>query len=426
MNLNIIDKIITVKNDLKSIAFFKSIFLQIIIHFSGLVGGILVIRFLSISDYAIYVVSNTVLSSMVLVADAGITSGVLSQGGKVFDNREKFSDVIVTGLKLRKKFTKISLLIFSPILFYLLIKNSCSINFAIITAICVIFLFYSRVYESILEVPLQLKLEVIKLQKIRLYQSLIKLFFNGAVLFVFPVAFIGLLGNLFSQYFVNNKLKKNSEKYFDQKQSEDSEIKDEILIFVRRLLPSSLYFSISGQMTIWLISFYGNPECLAQVAALGRFEIPFIIFGSALYSYLIPQFARLSENKKTLRSTYVKSIIIYLFFGFSILIGLVVFSGFLLKILGSQYTELKNEFSLLMLSSCIMFINSGIQGLNYSRGWIFPAVFLIPFSFIYLLTCVIFFNPHDTISAAVFSLFISLQFLITNITLSILGLKGLK
>ena len=426
MNLNIINKFITVKNDLKSIAFFKSIILQTIIHFSGLVGGVLVIRFLSTSEYAIYVISNTVLSSMVLVADAGITSGVLSQGGKVFDNREKFSGVIVTGLKLRKKFTKISLLVFSPILFYLLIKNSWSITIAIITAFCVILLFYSRVYESILEIPIQLKLEVVKLQKIRLYQSLIKLFFNGSVLFFFPVAAIGLLGNLFAQFYVNKKLNIKSEKYFDRKQSEDSEIKDEILIFVRRLLPSSLYFSISGQMTIWLISFYGNPECLAQVAALGRFEIPFIVFGSALYSYLIPQFARLADNKKTLRRTYVKTILIYLFIGFLILIGLVVFSGFLLKILGSQYTELKNEFCLLMLSSCIMFINSGIQGLNYSKGWVFPAVFLIPFSFIYLLMCVIFFNPHDTISASVFSLFISLQFLITNITLSILGFKRLK
>ena len=56
---------------------------QIIVQATGLFCGILVIRLLPVNEYALYTLANTMLGTMTVLADSGISSGVMAQGGKV-------------------------------------------------------------------------------------------------------------------------------------------------------------------------------------------------------------------------------------------------------------------------------------------------------------------------------------------------------
>lgn len=76
---------------------------QILIQAIGFISGIMVIRLLSPQEYAYYVLANTVLGTMVVLADGGVSSGVMSQGAKVWQDKIKLGLVFSTGIHLRKK-----------------------------------------------------------------------------------------------------------------------------------------------------------------------------------------------------------------------------------------------------------------------------------------------------------------------------------
>src|SRR5690606_9246771 len=77
---------------------------QLMIQLLSLISGIFVIRLLPTEEYALYTLANTMLGTMMILADSGIAAGVTAQGGKVWKNKQKLGSVLSTGFHLRKKF----------------------------------------------------------------------------------------------------------------------------------------------------------------------------------------------------------------------------------------------------------------------------------------------------------------------------------
>ena len=76
---------------------------QIMVQGLGFLSGILIIRLLPTSEYALYTLANTMLGAISILADSGISNGVMATGGKVWLNRVELGKVMVTGMELRKK-----------------------------------------------------------------------------------------------------------------------------------------------------------------------------------------------------------------------------------------------------------------------------------------------------------------------------------
>src|SRR5271154_6478196 len=77
---------------------------QILVQGIGLICGILVIRLLPVKQYAWYTIANTLLGTMFILADSGITTSVMAQGGKIWQEKVKLGIVLDTGMHLRKQF----------------------------------------------------------------------------------------------------------------------------------------------------------------------------------------------------------------------------------------------------------------------------------------------------------------------------------
>ena len=60
----------------------------------GLLCGILVIRLLPTSEYALYTLANTMLGTMVMLANAGIPIAVMAEGGKVWQDKTKLGPAL--------------------------------------------------------------------------------------------------------------------------------------------------------------------------------------------------------------------------------------------------------------------------------------------------------------------------------------------
>lgn len=353
---------------------------QLIVQAIGFLSAIVVIRHLPTHEYALYTLANTMLGTMILLADGGISTGVMSQGGQIWKDREKLGQVIATGLDLRRKFAVGSLLVAIPILLYLLLRHGASWLTASLIVISLIPAFFTSLSGTLLEVAPKLKQDITPLQKIQVGNNAMRLALIGITIFSFPWAYVAILAAGVPQIWANLRLRKISIKYANFNQPADPEIRKNILTFVRRILPGSIYYCASGQITVWLISIFGSTTAVAQVGALGRLVMVLNLFTVIFSTLIAPRFARLPNNKKILLVNYLR-IQVLLFIVLAAIVGVVwLFPTQILWVLGYSYANLKSEVVLNIGGSCLGLIAGCSFSLYTHRGWAIKPIVLIPLS----------------------------------------------
>src|SRR5690349_19374254 len=75
---------------------------QMVVQLIGFATGILLVRQMEQREYALFTVTNTMQGTMNLLADIGISIGMISIGGRVWQDRHRFGELVNTGLKLRR------------------------------------------------------------------------------------------------------------------------------------------------------------------------------------------------------------------------------------------------------------------------------------------------------------------------------------
>lgn len=379
---------------------------QAIVQATGLLCGILVIRLLPTQEYAWYTIANTMLGTMSVLADGGISAGVMALGGKVWQDREKMGTILATGLHLRKKFAVISLLVAIPILMYLLLHHGAGWLTIILITVSLIPAFFAALSDALLEIIPKLKQDVFGLQKNQVTVGIGRLILSGVTLFLFPFTFMAIFAAGILRIFGNVRLSKIVYTSVNKDQKPDIEIQKSILKIVKRILPGSIYYCLSGQITIWLISFFGNTSSIAQIGALGRLAMVLSIFSVLFNTLITPRFARLPTNRSTLLNLFLKIIIGLIFLGFVIVTACYIFSVQALWVLGKSYLNLKTEFILSIIASYIGLFAGVLFALNTSRGWTINPFFGIPFNVIIIILGIIFLNISSIKGLFIFNIII--------------------
>tara|TARA_R110000823_G_scaffold221679_2_gene350170 strand:- start:28352 stop:29653 length:1302 start_codon:yes stop_codon:yes gene_type:complete len=346
----------------------------------GLLCGILVIRLLPTSEYALYTLANTMLGTMVMLANAGIPIAVMAEGGKVWQDKTKLGEVLVTGFHFRKKFAIGSLLIGIPILAYLLYHNGASGLMIGLIILALIPVFYSQLSDVLLQIAPKLKQDIVPLQKNLVAVNLGRLFLLGLSLFLFPLAFVALLSASIPQVLGNLNLKKITRSYADWGQRPSHELKGKMAGTVRRVLPEAIYYSFSGQITIWILSIFGTTTSIAEIGALGRIAMVINLVSIVFGMLVVPRFARLANAFKLLLKRYVQvQLLVFLVFCFLIFL-VYIFATEILWVLGPQYANLSYELFLAVIGSCLSVFSGIVFSLYSNRGWVMNPVISIPIS----------------------------------------------
>ena len=350
---------------------------QILVQAVGFASGILIIRLLPVQEYAFYTLANTMLGTMTVLADGGITIGVMSHGGKVWEDKKKMGIVLATGLDLRRKFAIISLLVSVPILFYLLVHNGASWLTSVLIALALIPAFYAALSDSLLEIVPKLHQAIFPLQKNQVAVGLGRLILTALTMFVFPWAFIAILAAGIPRIFGNIHLRKLSYDFADKSQKPDKAVRLDILSLVKKIMPTSIYYCVSGQITIWLISIFGNATSVAQLGALGRLGVLLSVFSTMIVVLVVPRFAKLEINKKLLLKRFVQILGIIVVFLSTIIVVVYTFPKPILWLLGDAYKGLPFELLLSITGSCIGLLSGIVFQLYSSRGWAMSPFLMI-------------------------------------------------
>lgn len=399
---------------------------QIIVQAVGFLGGILIIRLLPIQEYALYTLANTMLGTMTLLADGGISTGVMAEGGKVWQNHKSLGTVVATGLELRKKFAIGSLVVAIPILVYLLVQNGSSWLTAFLIVVSLIPAFFAALSDSLLEISPKLHQEILPLQKNQVYVGLGRLALTAFTIFIFPFTYIAILASGIPRILGNIQLFKISSKFADKTQLPDPAVRKEILKVVKRVMPGAIYYCISGQLTIWLISIFGNTTAIAQIGALGRVSVLLGIFGMIFTTLLVPRFARQKSDFKTLLNQYLLSMILLFITCLVVILVIYLFSFHFLWILGGNYSGLDHALMLNIIGTCLSMITGLSFSLSSSRGWLLNPYLYISSSLLTIIAGVYLFDISTLIGVLYFNIFVSLIQMLIYISYSFIQLLKLK
>jgi hypothetical protein len=363
---------------------------------------------------------------MSILADGGIAAGVMSQGGQVWQDREQFGKVIATGLDLRKKFAVGSLLLFLPVLLYLLHYHGASWLTATLIAAAIIPAFFTALSGTLFGIVPKLAQHILPLQKIELGASLGRLALLSLSIFFFPLAYVAILAAGLPQFWSNLQLRKVAKEFIDDKQKPDVAIRLQILTMVKRLLPESIYYCVSGQLTVGIISVLGSTAAVAQVGALGRVGIIFVLISTITASLIIPRFARLPNDASILLKRYLQ-IQLALMVAYGAVIGVCwLFSSQILLILGNKYAGLSKELILLLIGSTVSALSGNSFYLSNNRGWVINPTIPIVVSVASICAGAFFLKISSLEGVLIFNILVAIPQLIVHVVYAIVRARGVK
>jgi hypothetical protein len=358
-----------------------------------------------------------------LLADIGISAGVISIGGHVWQDRIRFGQLINTGLHLRKQLALFSCIVVVPVLYFLLARNGAGLSYRLILTGLVIAGLLPQLSSGVLSVVPRLRSDIGRIQLIdftaaalRLIGLIVIIWFLSAATAI-AVAVIAFI----TQYLM---LRHYTARTIDLHASADLEDRQVIVRFIRKLAPNAVFYCFQGQITVFLISIFAHQvSSVAEVGALGRLAMIFAVLTNLLANVFIPAFARCHQPAK-LRVIYAGVIGGVTAFGICIVVLAALFPNQFLFVLGNKYSHLGSELLLMVSGAVLGAIAAAVWGLNSAKGWISGSWLYIPST---LLTQIILipFTDFTQVSGVLwFNLISAIPNVLLNLVLSYRGFRS--
>jgi len=389
----------------------------------GFVSGILLIRRLDQREYAYFTIANTMQGTLNLLADIGISIGLVSIGGRVWHDRHRFGQLVNTALGLRRKLGFVAVIVVVPILYCLLVKNGASTNYTALLIVAVLIGLVVQLSNGVLSVVPRLQSAIGKIQTIDLtgavarllaIVALMYLFLNGAVAIAIGSA------TLLLQYWM---LRRYVAGVIDLNAPENAEDRVAMVGFIRSQAANAIFFCLQGQITVFLISIFGRKvSSIAEVGALGRLAMIFAVLSNLLANVLAPAFARCQEPMRLL---WRYAAIVSAVAGFSLVIiaAAIFFPRQFLFVLGNKYAHLHRELLLMVGGAVITAMASTLWSLNAAKAWISGSWLYIPLTLATQLALIPFTDFSSVPGVLAFNLISAIPSLLLNLVLSYRGFR---
>jgi O-antigen/teichoic acid export membrane protein len=346
--------------------------IQMLVQAATALTGIAIVRVLTKQNYAFYTIATSFMFSAAALTDCGISAALSALGGKVWEDGEALGSLIKSALSIRRWLAGLVVLGVGVSVPLMLRRDGASVPNALsITAVLITSLLFQFGVGLFAIVP-QLRANYRLLERAAIVSTAARIgllalayvtVFNSATVLLANCAGYGVQLWLYRRF---------ASREVNLQAKVDKKTVSAILVIIRKQVPYEIYGVLSGQISVFLITFFGDSARVADVGALGRLAMVFTAMSSVLSNVLLPRFARCQDPAK-LRMLYVKIVTLYSLVVSSILPIGWLFPNQLVSILGHSYGELGGECLLAVSVSVSGAILGSIWGLNTSRGWIVPA-----------------------------------------------------
>ena len=391
-----------------------------IIAFSS---GILLVRWLPQREYAFFTIANAMQATLMLLADIGVGVGLISIGGRVWQDRHRFGELINTGLSVRRKLAAAAAIIVAPILYAMLTKNGASSIYTLFLIVVVLAGFSIQLAADIYSVVPRLHSDIGRIQRIDFICAIVRLLLILGLVYLLSTAGLAVAiasATFVLQYFL---LRAYAAKVVDLNADENPEDRREIVRLIKNLAANTLFYCFQGQITVFLISFFGrHAASVAEVGALGRLAMIFTILMNMLSNIFVPAFARCQEKGK-LRYLYAGIAGVVILFSAIVVASAVLFPEQFLFVLGNRYTHLHRELILMIGVAVITALSGTLWLLNASKTWIAGAWLYIPLTLATQIALIPFTDFSSVAGVLIFNLISVVPSLLLNLALSYRGFR---
>ena len=191
-----------------------------------------------------------------------------------------------------------------PILYWLLTRNGASPVYAAVLIGAILLGLLVQFSLGVLAVVPRLRSDVSRIQTIDLTGAIARLIVLVACAFLFLNAGVAVLVSSMAFLLQYWMLRKYAAGVIDLNAPENAEDRAAMIGFIKNQAANAVFFCLQGQITVFLISFFGNrATSVAEVGALGRLAMIFAVMGQVLTNIFVPAFAR-CQNAARLRLQY--------------------------------------------------------------------------------------------------------------------------
>jgi len=338
---------------------------------ANMLYGLLCVRMLPVPDYAKFAVLFGYMGSITVLLDVGISGTLAPLVGEQTSNFQLIANYVAAIRKLVQRMY----LIVAPVaafIFILLVRKQQWGRWVVAQMIVALLItaWFARV-SSCYGAVLILRRDRTNYYRAQLIGSLGSL----ALLIVFWAfhrvnVYVGVLLNMAQILFIATSYYRRSKNLLPVKGESSRQKEKAIIRLAMPNLPGSIFFAISGQITLMLITVFGhNASSVANIGALNRLSQILVFFSQINVILVEPYFARLPVAR--LKRAYIMavSVVAVCAAAFSSLAFLC--PGGFLWILGPHYSGLRTEVGLVILASSGRYVSGFLWTVHTARRFVY-------------------------------------------------------
>lgn len=388
----------------------------------NLITGFFLLRWMSVEAYAQYSVAFSFQSTLGILVDLGFSGSIIALVG------ERGSDAEVVGRYVRsaKHFRTRLFIIMIPlgaIAFPLFTaKHNWSLGTQALLFISIGIALYFQGWISFYSTPLLITQRVTQYYRPQILTA------AGRNITCFILHLASALSSWAAAWVnaaviaVNSLLyRKESKHLVAEPVGIDSQSNREMLRYLSPLIPGIIFTAFQGQISILLITWFGQTRTVAEVAALGRLGQLFLLLGAFNAVIISPYIAKVARDHLARR--YLQLVGTATIISIALCLAAFLFPDPLLWILGPKYQNLRVEVSWLVAASCLNYVGGVMWTMHSSRKWIYwwGTVAYISLLLVTQIICVSVMNLSTTLNVIYFSLITSSVVMLIHIATGAYG-----
>ena len=349
---------------------------QVGVQLLGFGAGIVLVRSMDPTQYGHYTLGTTMVALASVLMDLGVSTAVLARGGALHADRPRLAALVGDAQALLRWMTGLGALALVPA-FAVLLARQMPGREAIAIASLAVGGAVLTVFNAVMISTARLRGHAVLQQRLEVLVQGFKLCAIAAATLALIDAQMALGINLLAAGAMFLLLRRYLSSQLAQALPATGAHTAGLLGFVARQAPNSIYYCLSGQITVWLVGLLGNADRVGQLGALGRLGAVFIIIGSLVAAFAQPHVA-LATTRRALVQAFVSLSAFFALLTFALVAAAEAAPQAMLWILGPRYAGLRVELVWMVLAGSLGAWAAALYSMSAARDWVPPARWMVP------------------------------------------------
>ena len=315
---------------------------QAMVQIINFATALILLRLLSINEYALFVIANFFLNIGSTGSDLNLSNALVTYGARMTGDRKGLSGLFALIVRMRTKLFFLVVLVVCAIAPFTIKGHDWSYLDVFVVLITVLLIVWFQQKVTLRMMVLNIHHDSIGLFQTTMIGAIARLIFSTIFCLFLPFAVVAVLSSLLATYISGWRSKKRCAIYLDDAIAADESYKERVNKYVLPMMPAAAYYLFQGQISILMISIFGAVNAIAEVGALTRFGQLFALLGVLNGFFFQPMFSRINSRKEFIQKGLLVTVVL------AGLFGLILLSAYLkpdwwLLLLGARYATMQEE-----------------------------------------------------------------------------------